>query len=146
MAAGESAQHGAPCGQEIAEFGLGKFDAELRALAHQICRAFGRIVWRELRQCFGAAVAALVQAKQHSRGDFDGRGSQAQLGAAIEVFQEGVQRLIQDFVGGLGRRTYPRPGWYPAWPFSSSMSLPSRASSTSPATAERSSSDMSETA
>lgn len=91
-------------------------------------------------------MAAVLQAEQDARCEFDGRGSNAKACPALKVVEEGLQGLVQDLLGGLGRMDVPRPGRWPARVFSSSMSRPCSASSTSPATADRSVSVMTWTA
>jgi len=48
-------------------------------------------------------VAAVVQAEQDARRKFDGCGSNAEVGPALKVVEEGLQGLVQNLVGGLGR-------------------------------------------
>jgi hypothetical protein len=44
-----------------------------------------------------------VQAEQDARRKFSRGGSHAEAGPAVKVVQEGLQDLIQDLIGGLGR-------------------------------------------
>jgi len=83
-------------------------------------------------------VAAVVQAEQDAHCEFDGRGSNAKVGPALKVVEEGLQGLVQDLVGGLGRMDVTPARLMAARVFSSSMSRPCSASSTSSATADRS--------
>jgi hypothetical protein len=48
-------------------------------------------------------MTAVVQAEQDARRKFDGCGSHAGVGPALKVIKEGLQGLVQDLVGGLGR-------------------------------------------
>ena len=48
-------------------------------------------------------MAAVVQAEQDAHCEFGGRGSNAKVGPALKVVEEGLQGLVQDLVGGLGR-------------------------------------------
>ena len=91
-------------------------------------------------------MAAVVQAKQDARRKFDGRGSNAKVGPALKVVQEGLQGLVQDLIRGLGRMDVTPARPMAARVFSSSMPSPCRASSTSSATADRSVSVMTWTA
>jgi hypothetical protein len=52
-------------------------------------------------------VAAVVQAEQDARCEFDGRGSNAKACPALKVVEEGLQGLVQDLLGGLGRMDVP---------------------------------------
>jgi hypothetical protein len=91
-------------------------------------------------------VAAVVQAEQDARCEFDGRGSNAKACPALKVVEEGLQGLVQISSAASAGSTYPRPGRWPARVFSSSMPRPCSASSASPATADRSVSVMTWTA
>jgi hypothetical protein len=92
------------------------------------------------------AVAAVVQAEQDARRKLDGRGCHAEASPALKVIEERLQGLVQGLLGRLDRMDVTRPGRRPARVFSSSMSRPFRALSTSSATADRSAPVMTWTA
>ena len=52
-------------------------------------------------------MAAVVEAEQDARCEFDGRGSNAKACPALKVVEEGLQGLVQDLLGGLGRMDVP---------------------------------------
>ncbi len=48
-------------------------------------------------------MAAVAEAEQDARRKFDGCGSRAEVGPALKVIEEGLQGVVQDLIGGLGR-------------------------------------------